>query len=279
MINKSETQRLFIKMVSRKEEEVELAKASLLVAREEYPDLDVEKYLKKFELMADEIKRRIRHNSDPHFLISEINSYLFIEEGFRGNEDDYYDPRNSFLNDVLDRKTGIPITLSVLYMDIANRLGLPLLGVGFPGHFIVKYSGLGEEILIDPFNKGRILSYKDCKEILNRIYGGRMHFQREFLEPVTKKQILIRMLHNLKGIYLNSKNYLKALSIVDTILLIDPGAVYEIRDRGLLYYNLECFTQALSDLEEYLRHVPKAQDAEIIRGYTTSLKQLTARIS
>ncbi len=279
MMNQSVARRLLAEMVSRKDEEIELARASLIFAKEEYSDLDVEKYLTKLELMSEEIKRRIRHNSDPYFLISEINRYLFNEEGFRGNEDDYYDPRNSFLNDVLDRKTGIPITLSLLYMEIANRLGLTLLGVGFPGHFIVKYSGIEGEILVDPFNKGRILSNKDCKEILDRIYGGRMQFHSEFLQPVTKKEILSRMLHNLKGIYLNSTNYLKALSIVDMILLIDPEAMDELRDRGLLYYNLECFTQALSDLEAYLRHATKAEDAELIRGYIPVLKGLTAKIS
>ncbi|MGH7801128.1 MAG: SirB1 family protein [Thermodesulfobacteriota bacterium] len=279
MTNQSDAIRLFGEMVSRREEEIELAKAAFLFAKEEYPDLDIDVYLRKLDLMAEEIKSRVGHNTSPYFLITEINNYLFKEEGFRGNEDDYYDPKNSFLNDMLDRKTGIPITLSVLYMEIANRLGLPLLGVGFPGHFVVKYSGLGEEILIDPFNKGRILSFKDCKEILDRIYGGRMQFQSEFLQPVTKKQILKRMLHNLKGIYLNSKNYIKALSIVDMILLIDPEAMDELRDRGLLYYNLECFTQALSDLEAYLRHATKAEDAELIRGYIPVLKGLTAKIS
>ncbi len=279
MTNQSVARRLFAEMASRKDEEIELAKAALFFAKEEYSDLDVEKYLTKLELMSEEIKRGVRHNTDPHFMISEISRYLFTEEGFRGNEDDYYDPRNSFLNDVLDRKTGIPITLSLLYMEIASRLGLTLSGVGLPGHFIVKYSGVEEEILIDPFNKGRILSNKDCKEILDRIYGGRMQFHSEFLQPVTKKEILSRMLHNLKGIYLNSTNYLKALSIVDMILLIEPEAMDELRDRGLLYYNLECFTQALSDLETYLRHATKAEDAELIRGYIPVLKGITAKIS
>src|SRR3989337_4258823 len=212
MTNQSVARRLLAEMVSRKEEEIELARAALLFAKEEYPGLDVGKYLQKLELMTEEIKSRIGNNNDPHFLISEINRYLFTEEGFRGNEDDYYDPRNSFLNDVLDIKTGIPITLSVLYIEIASRLGLTLLGVGFPGHFIVKYSGMEGEILVDPFNKGRILSIKDCKEILDRIYGGRMQFHSEFLQPVTKKEILSRMLHNLTSIYLNTTNYLTDFS-------------------------------------------------------------------
>ncbi len=279
MTNQSEARRLFADMMGRKEEEIELAKAALIFAKEEYPDLVIERFLEKLDLMAEKIKKRNGHNADPHLLISEINNYLFVEEGFTGNEDDYYDPRNSFLNDVLDRKTGIPITLSVLYMEIGHRVGLPVLGVGFPGHFIVRYSGLREEILIDPFNKGRILSEKDCQETLNRMYGGGIKLQSDFLGTVTKKQILTRMLYNLKGICISSKNYLKALSIVDMILLIDPYEMQELRDRGLLYYNLECFAQALSDLETYLRYAPKAEDVEAIKSYIPVLKQLTAKMS
>ncbi len=279
MTNQSEARRLFAEMVSRKEEDIELAKAALLFAKEQYPDLDIEKYLRKIDLMAEQLKRRAGHNTDPYYLISEINRYLFNEEGFRGNEHDYYDPRNSFLNDVLDRKTGIPITLSVLYMEIGNRIGLPILGVGFPGHFVVKYSGVESKFLIDPFNKGRILLEKDCQEMLNRVYGGGIKLPSDFLRTATKKQILDRMLHNLKGIYLGSKDYCKALSFVDMILLIDPDVMPELRDRGLLYYNLECFAQALSDLETYLRYAPKAEDAEAIRSHIPALKGLVGKIS
>jgi Uncharacterized conserved protein len=183
------------------------------------------------------------------------------------------------LNDVLDRKTGIPITLSVLYMEVAGRAGLSVSGVGFPGHFIVKYSDREHEILIDPFNKGRIISEEDCKDILNRIYGEGAQIQEEFLQPFTKKQILTRMLYNLKGIYLSSKNYPEALSVTDMILAVNPGAVNEMRDRGLLYYHLECFVQALSDLETYLRHAPDGADTEAIRSYIAVLKDLAGKVS
>lgn len=273
-MSRSEAISLFAEMMSRKDKEIELAKAALLFAKEEYHNLDINEYLKRIELMAQEIKRRAGPNTNARFLISEINRYLFTERGFRGNEDDYYDPRNSFLNDVLDRKIGIPITLSVLYMEIADRSGLQISGIGFPGHFIVMYSGVEGEILIDPFNKGRILSEKDCQDMLNRIYGGKIRLQSEFLKTVTKKQVLTRMLHNLKGIYLKSKNFLKALSVVDMIIIIDPYAMHELRDRGLLYYHLECFAQALSDLETYLRNAPKAEDAEVIRNYITQARKL-----
>ncbi len=280
MTNKSEAKRLFAEMVSREDEEINLAETALLFAKEiEYSDLDTDKYLRTIDLMGNEIKERIRDKSDPFLLIDEINRYLFTEEGFKGNETEYYDPRNSFLNDVLDRKTGIPITLSVLYIDVAAKAGLSISGVGFPSHFIVKYSGLGEEILIDPFNKGKVLSESDCQEMLDRIYGGGIKLKSDLLQSPTRKQILARMLHNLKNIYINFKDFLKALSVVDMLLVINPYDTSQLRDRGLIYYKLECFVQALYDLETYLRYAPKAEDARAIRSYILTLQELAAKIS
>lgn len=280
MTNKSEAKRLFAEMVSREDEEINLAETALLFAKEiEYPNLDIGKYLGKIDLMAVEIKKRIPHQTAPYSLIDEINKHLFIEEGFSGNVDNYYDQRNSFLNDVLDRKTGIPITLSVLYIDVAAKAGLSILGVGFPSHFIVKYPGLGEEILIDPFNKGKILSESDCQEMLDRIYGGGIKLKSDLLQSPTRKQILARMLHNLKNIYINFKDFLKALSVVDMLLVINPYDTSQLRDRGLIYYKLECFVQALYDLETYLRYAPKAEDTGAIRSYIPALKELAAKIS
>ncbi|HEX3036920.1 MAG TPA: transglutaminase-like domain-containing protein [Thermodesulfobacteriota bacterium] len=279
MTKQSEAKTLFSEMMNR-EGEINLAKAALLLAKEiEYPDLDVYDYLRKIDLIANEVKRRTSGKTEPYSLIEEINGYLFYEEGFRGNEADYYDPRNSFLNEVLDRKTGIPITLSVLYMEIGRRVGFPVFGVGFPGHFIVKYSGAEGEVLIDPFNKGRIIAENDCQETLNQIYGREIKLQSDFLQTVTNRHILTRMLHNLKGIYISSKDYHKALSVTDMILLVSPMSLNELMDRGLLYYHLECFAQALSDLETYLRNAPKNEDTEVIRSYIPVLKELVGRIS
>lgn len=279
MTKQSEAKTLFSEMMNR-EGEINLAKAALLLAKEiEYPDLDVYDYLRKIDLIANEVKRRTSGKTEPYSLIEEINGYFFYEEGFRGNEADYYDPRNSFLNEVLDRKTGIPITLSVLYMEIGRRVGFPVFGVGFPGHFIVKYSGAEGEILIDPFNKGRIIAENDCQETLNQIYGREIKLQSDFLQTVTNRHILTRMLHNLKGIYISSKDYHKALSVTDMILLVSPMSLNELMDRGLLYYHLECFAQALSDLETYLRNAPKNEDTEVIRSYIPVLKELVGRIS
>jgi regulator of sirC expression with transglutaminase-like and TPR domain len=278
MKDQSEARGIFRQMTSG-EDEINLLEAALLIAKEiEYPNLDISKYSNKINSIADEIRGRTMGNTDAFFLVSEINKYLFTEEGFRGNEDDYYDPRNSFLNDVLDRKTGIPIALSVMYMEIGARVALTLSGVGFPGHFIIKCSAQAE-ILIDPFNKGRILSEMDCQEMLNRMYAGGVKLKSGFLESVTKKQILTRMLQNLKTIYINFKDYAKALSVVDMLLIIDPYNTSELRDRGLISYKLECFANALSDLEGYLRLVPEAEDTEAIRNVIGIIKDSVARMN
>jgi regulator of sirC expression with transglutaminase-like and TPR domain len=281
MTNYSESRVTFVETVGREEDKINLVEVSLLLAKcVEYPNLIVDEYLRKIAQMAAEIESGLGGvNNDPLSLMDIINNYLFVEQGFQGNDYDYYDPRNSFLNDVIDRKTGIPITLSTLYLELAGRAGLALEGVGFPGHFIIKYSGPGDDILIDPFNKGKILSEKNCQDILNRMYGGSVRFRREMLATSTKKQILNRMLNNLKGIYVDSKNHEKALSVVELILELNPYNVSEIRDRGLLYYELECFSQALHDLETYLNLSPNAPDSEVMLDMVSRLKDLVKLIN
>jgi regulator of sirC expression with transglutaminase-like and TPR domain len=281
MANLLESTLTFAWRIDREEEKISLAEASFLLAKcVEYPNLVIDKYLGKIARMAAEIGSRLDcEKRDPHSSIHSINDYLFAEQGFHGNEDDYYDPRNSFLNDVIDRKTGIPITISTLYIELARRVGLALDGVCFPGHFIVKYSGLADEILIDPFNHGRILSERDCQDILDRMYGSRVQFRREMIASSTKKQILDRMLNNLKGIYVDSKNYQKALSVVDLILELSPDNYLEIRDRGLLYYKLECFSQGLHDLESYLSLFPDAPDSEAMLAIVSRLRDLVKLIN
>ena len=281
MANHSEEKKIFEVEFGQRGEKINLAKATLLIAKcVQYPELDIDSYLIRIGKMAAEIESRLSgDNNEPLSLIDLINNYLFVEQGFHGNEDDYYDPKNSFLNEVLDRKEGIPITLSVIYLEIASRLGLNLTGVGFPGHFIVKYSGPGGEILIDPFNKGRILSEKNCQEILNGMYGGGVRFRREMLAPSTNRQILSRVLNNLKGIYVDSKNHRRALSVVELILELNPDSVSEVRDRGLLSYKLECFSQALHDLETYLNLSPNAPDREVITNIVSRLKDLVKLIN
>jgi regulator of sirC expression with transglutaminase-like and TPR domain len=210
---------------------------------------------------------------DPHQLITALGEYLFGHLGFRGNVDHYYDPRNSFLNEVLDRRLGIPITLSAVYLEVGRRIGLNLRGVGMPGHFLVKYVGPDEELVIDPFGGGGILSPADCQQILDRIFDGKLCFEPQMLTVVGTRQILARMLTNLKAIYFNSQEYGKALSIADCLVILHPHAAGEIRDRGLLSFQVKRYTEASADLERYLRLAPQAEDSEVIREHLRTLRQ------
>jgi len=225
---------LFAEVMNRPENRLDLGRAALLIASEEYPGLDILRYVAKLEAMAAAVRREIEGTDDPVVKIDHLNRYLFLERGFRGNSQEYYDPRNSFLNDVLDRRLGIPITVSIVYMEVGRRVGMPLRGVGMPGHFIVKYASPDGDIYIDPFNKGRVLSREACEELIEQVYGEPVPFQETFLATVTKKQILARMLMNLKAIYIHTKDYLKALSVVERLLIIEPDAEQEVKDRAAL---------------------------------------------
>ena len=225
---------LFAEVVSGPENRLDLGRAALLIAGEEYPGLDLLRYVAKLEALAAAVRPDVTATDEPITKIEYLNAHLFEERGFRGNTQEYYDPRNSFLNDVLDRRLGIPITLSVVYMEVGRRVGMPLQGIGMPGNFIMKYADAEEEIYIDPFSKGRILSREACKSLLQDIYGEPVPFQETFLAPVTKKQILSRLLMNLKAIYVHTKDYLKALSIVERQLIIQPNTEQEVKDRSAL---------------------------------------------
>lgn len=263
----------FVEAVCAPEDQIDLARAGLAIAQAEYPDLDIGRYLIKIDGMAEQVRNRAGEHADPLRLIAALNLVLFTKEGLRGNSADYYDPKNSFLNDVMERKRGIPISLSVIYMEVARRAGLNLSGVGFPGHFLVKYVGSEEEVVIDPFHRGAILTAEELQEHLDQIYGGKVALHKNLLAPTTKKQILVRMLNNLKSIYLEQEDFERALSIVQRLLIVEPSSAQDIRDRGLLYLKQECFLQAKADLERYLNMAPDAEDAGTIREYLlTTLK-------
>jgi regulator of sirC expression with transglutaminase-like and TPR domain len=230
----AQIRQLFTEAVTGSENRLDLARAALLIASEQYPGLDILRYVAKLEVMAAAVRPGVTTAEDPVRKIEHLNTYLFEERGFRGNSQEYYDPRNSFLNDVLDRRLGIPITVSLVYIEVGRRVGMTLQGVGMPGHFIVKYAEAGEEIYIDPFNEGRILSREACEELIQQVYGEPVPFQETFLATVSKKQILARLLLNLKAIYMHTKDYLKALSVVERLLIIQPDAEQEVKDRAAL---------------------------------------------
>ncbi len=256
---------------------IPLAEAALAVAAEEYPDLDTAACLGALDALARRVERRLPPAPRPALhVLSAMKAVLVDEEGFRGNERDYYDARNSFLNEVLERRLGIPITLSVLYIEVAARVGLGLQGVGFPGHFLVKCpasSGAPGDLFIDPFNGGDVLGADECIARFKAVLHGR-DFDPRFLEPVSEPQILARLLHNLKKIYVEKGDDVRALWVVDRLLLLQPGSLEERRDRGLVSARLGGTASAVKDLGAYLEGSPQASDAAEVRKL---LEELRAR--
>ncbi|MGD1910513.1 MAG: SirB1 family protein [Rivularia sp. (in: cyanobacteria)] len=272
-MNLSSVRQYFHREIQQPDEYIDLAKAALYIAREEYSDLDIEEYLNALDTMSVELEERLPCEKYPLKIVQCINRYLYDDNGFRGNKKNYYDPRNSFLNDVIERRVGIPITLALLYIEIARRIDFPMIGIGMPGHFLIRPDIPEIEIFVDAFNNGEIMFPQDCQERLSQIYQQNVTLQPEFLAPVTKKQFLARMLTNLKYIYLKQQEFEKALAAVERILLLFPSARLELRDRGLLCYQIGRFNQAVQDLQSYLLQAPDAQDASTIRHLLMKLGQ------
>lgn len=278
-MTESLSRRLFAEMVSRPDEEVNLAEASLLIACEEYPHLDVSSYLLRVEGMAGALRQQVGTNSDGRDLVVSLRKYLFEELGFRGNTESYYDPRNSFLNDVLDRRVGIPISLSMVYMEVASRAGLKVQGVGLPGHFIVRVELPGGGLLVDPFHSGEPLTVRDCQKRLDRIYGGRLALEPSMLLPCPRKNILARMLRNLKSIYIKEEDNERALGIATLLLQLNPESREDLRDRGLLYSALDCYMLASEDLEAYIALAPASAEVERLREKIRDLRKRASRLN
>lgn len=253
--------------------EIDLGKAALYIAQEEYNNFDSADYIKILDELAAKIQKRLPSERYPLRVIQTINQYLYDELGYKGNSDDYYDPRNSFLNDVIDRRTGIPITLSVIYLEIARRLNFPMVGINMPGHFLIRPEFQDTGIFIDSFNQGEILFEQDCEERLKTMYGHPVQMQPSFIEAVGNKQILARILTNLKFIYLNNKNWDKALAAVERIMLLFPESLLEIRDRGLLYYHLGDWSLAYRDLTVYAQISSNGEDADLIHRVLEQLRR------
>jgi regulator of sirC expression with transglutaminase-like and TPR domain len=262
------------------EHQISLARAALTIARMEYPDLDSDEYLSRLDWYASRVEQMLPDIPDIPQVIAALNYVLFQEEEFRGNSEDYYDPRNSFLNDVLDRKLGIPISLAIVYIEVAQRIGFPLFGVGMPGHFLLKhYDTTGNETFIDPFNRGDILSRADCQSRLDEIYSGQMPLQPEYLHTVTRRQLLTRVLNNLRNIYMDRRDFRRALVIVDLVLAIHPRSAEDMKQRAMLRYSMEQLRGAAEDLETYARMAPDASDADEMRQTALSLRRRLAMLN
>jgi len=274
-IENSTTERLK-ELLDRPEEEMGLAEAALLIAQDEYPHLDIGAYLQRLDDLSREVGARLSPGAPPENIIATMNHLLFQEKGFAGNEKQYYDARNSFLNEVLDRKVGIPITLSIVYMEVGRRLGLSLEGVSFPGHFLVKLERQQGRIVVDPYSGGISLNEQELTNRLHQSYGDQLDVPLDrLLASAGKRQILTRLLHNLKAIYLHTEEFTKVLTVIDRILLISPNLPAELRDRGLIYERLECAQSALEDYRRYIEVEPNAPDAREIRSRMINLQKIT----
>ena len=257
----------FERVTEGRDAEIPLAEAALVIASDEYPELDVAAALAQLDAMAEELRPRLPLSRRGMETIAALNAYLFGELGFHGNLEHYYDPHNSYLNDVLSRRTGIPILLAVMVLDLAQRLGLPIFGLGVPGHFCLKWQDIAEEIVFDPFNGGEILDPAAIEARVRETFHSHAEFQGEWLEPVGPKYILFRILSNLKGIFLQTRQPERAWQVVDKLLLLNPRATDELRDFGLLSLQIGAYRQAAIALEQYLMAHPDAPDAPQTRIY------------
>lgn len=270
----------FAEIVSR--DQFDLAEASFMLAQDLYPGIDIAAYLGQLDDIAAAIRKRIAGDAFAEQKVIALNYYLFNEMRFSGNVEDYYDPRNSYLNQVMERRIGIPITLSILYLEVGKRLGLNLKGISFPGHFLVKLAVKRGQLVLDPFIGGEAQSEADLRARLAQVLppGKAEKAQLDrYLEPATPRQIIARVLRNLKNIYMQTGKLEQALAVMQRMLLVMPESAEELRDRGLVYHQLECFRPALSDLQNYLRRKPEAPDVAEIHGKVVELKQAAARLN
>jgi regulator of sirC expression with transglutaminase-like and TPR domain len=270
------TRQQFREETSGPDEEICLARAALLIASEEYPQLPIDRYIGRLDLLALEVSDRLNGETAPLVVLQELSEALFRRGNFRGNRDAYYDPRNSFLSDVLDRGLGIPLTLGMVLLEVGWRLDLPLVGVNFPGHFLVRYEGDAHDLLIDPFERGKTYFEDEAQLLLDKVYGGMVGVQDRFLREASRRDMLVRMLTNLKGIYRKVNDLPRTLASIERILVLRPTARTEVRDRGVVLGKLGRFDEAVEHLEAYLAVDPEAGDADHIAELVVRLRRRAA---
>jgi regulator of sirC expression with transglutaminase-like and TPR domain len=276
----------FRALMAQADTRIELARACLMIARDAYPELDMAHYVGQIERFGLRLRALAAERGVEEKIIA-LNEFMFGELGFQANVDAYYDPRNSYLNEVIDRRTGIPISLSIVYMELGRRIGLPLEGVSFPGHFLVRLRLRGGMLVLDPFAGGAPQSEDDLRERLERVVpkgttGGiplELLPLEQFLEPASHRQIIARVLRNLKSIYRDADEPAQLLGVLNRILVVSPDASTELRDRGLLYRRLECWQPALADLSAYVEREPEAPDGEDMRLQLLALRAQCARMN
>jgi regulator of sirC expression with transglutaminase-like and TPR domain len=266
----------FAELLGRDDHEIPLDRAALLIAAAEYPNLDVDAACATLDGYAERLRSRLFGRDAPEQQAHVIAELLHGELGFGGNPGAYYDPRNSYLNEVLDRKLGIPISLSAVYLEVGRRAGLALEGVGMPGHFLVRLQHPFRPLLLDPFDGGTILTEEECASRLRALYGPRVRFQPELLAAVSTRAILFRMLANLKSIYASEKDWPRTIRTIDLMLIVEPGASSEYRDRGAAHLRLGRLRRARADFEHYLLNAIDVDDAGTVREQLALIERLDA---
>ena len=262
----------FANLVDRPDADIDLARAALHVAMLEYPDLNVERELFALQRLAGDVSSKLLDDDDPLYCVNTLSEYLFDELGFRGDEENFADPRNSHLNQVLERRVGIPITLSLVYMEVGRRLKAPLLGIGMPGRFLVRHAEI-EDLFVDPFAGGILLSGDECRRMVEGFMPDGFQWSASLLAPVSNRQILSRMVRNLKAIYLDGEDYVRALEVSDFAIALEPDSIYNRRDRGIVHYQLGHSAEALDDLVYYLDLAPDGSESEGLYALVAELRE------
>ena len=263
----------FLALAESPDDQIDLAKAAFLIAATEYPQLDISHELGVLDSLSAGASKRLGENHEPLYCLNTLSEYLFDEIGFHGNPEDYYNPRNSFLNDVLSRRLGIPITLSLVFLEVGKRLDVPLVGVGMPGHFLLRHRD-EENLFIDSFHQGVLLSEEECAERMRQVTQANIAWDSRLLAPLSNRDYLARILRNLKGIYWQNQDPRRALTMIDRLVALYPEAAQERRDRGLVHYQLQHHEQAIHDLEFYLDSQPPSDDNQDIQRLVSRLKGL-----
>ncbi|HET6690336.1 MAG TPA: transglutaminase-like domain-containing protein [Miltoncostaeaceae bacterium] len=264
-------------------DEVPLAHAALLIAQSEYPGLDIDAYERRLQDMAETLEQRLTRDAErrasPLRVAQTVNQLLYRELEFHGNSDHYDDPRNLYLSHVLSERTGIPVTLAVVYAEVAQRAGLDMRIVGLPGHVICHYrpeGGIPEDSLyLDVFNAGRVLTVRDCQVLVRNVFGARVPFKPHYLAALTPRQVIQRVLHNLKAGHLQRGDEERAARVIDLLLALYPWDLDEIRDRGMLRERLGEYPLALTDLEQYVQYRAGARDIQTVAETVRSLRRHT----
>jgi regulator of sirC expression with transglutaminase-like and TPR domain len=269
----------FVRAVGHPEPALDLARAALLVAAESDPRMDVDRQLHTLDSWAAELRARLDPGWNNLQKLARLRNFVFEELGFRGDSKDYFSPNNSLLNQVMERRLGVPLTLSIIFMELGWRIGIPFEGIGFPGHFLIRLTGEPRDLVLDPYNHARTMHEEDCRQLLDEVTGGRLEFDGRMLASVSKREIITRLLRNLKGAYLRANQDEAALAAVERLLLIDPEDLDEVRDRGLLLFRLQRYGPALDGLKTYLAARPTAPDHASIEQHVATLRHLVASLN